>query len=65
MSLHSEAAALLLVWAANLIKLYACTKKLGDFEALAQIQTMQALSPTADEMTRISARTKLKVKQDN
>jgi hypothetical protein len=29
-SLHSEGAALLLVWAANLIKLYACNKKLGD-----------------------------------
>jgi len=28
--LHSEGAALLLVWAANLIKWYACTKKLGD-----------------------------------
>ncbi len=30
MSLHSEGAALLLVWAANLVKLYACAKKLGD-----------------------------------
>ena len=27
--LHSEGAALLLIWSANLIKLYACWKKLG------------------------------------
>jgi hypothetical protein len=27
--LHSEAAALLLIWSANLIKSYACYKKLG------------------------------------
>lgn len=27
--LHSEAAALLLIWSANVIKLYACLKKLG------------------------------------
>ena len=32
MSLHSEAAALLLVWAANLIKLYACVRKFGEFD---------------------------------
>lgn len=29
LQLHSEAAALLLIWAANMIKAYACYKKLG------------------------------------
>lgn len=29
LQLHSEAAALLLIWAANLIKAYACYKRLG------------------------------------
>ena len=28
--LHSEAAALLLIWSANIIKLYACYKRLGN-----------------------------------
>ncbi|CDW88384.1 UNKNOWN [Stylonychia lemnae] len=58
--LHSEGAALLLVWAANLIKWYACTKKLGDTNESGLAH--QGLN--AAEIQKISARTKIMVKKD-
>lgn len=61
--MHSEGAALLLVWAANLIKFYACTKYLGELD---QSQGIANTSPRLDmdEVHRISARTKIMVRKD-
>jgi hypothetical protein len=53
--LHSEAAALLLIWAANQIKLYACYKKVGPPQ----------VKPTVfktDELSRIANKTKVILK---
>jgi hypothetical protein len=57
--LHSEAAALLLIWAANQIKMYACHKKLGPMPETAPI-----IKP--DELSRVTNKTKviLKNKRD-
>ena len=60
MSLHSEAAALLLVWSANIIKLYACTKRLGVLEVTASAINNLNL----DEVQRIQARTKIMVRKE-
>ena len=60
MSLHSEGAALLLVWAANLVKLYACAKKLGDQGT----PNDKAGSINIDEVQKVTARTKLQVKKE-
>jgi hypothetical protein len=54
--LHSEAAALLLIWAANIIKLYACWKRLGPPpEKATSIIKM-------DEMDRVTNKTKVILK---
>jgi len=63
-SIHSEAAALLLVWAANLIKLYACTKRLGILEITASSITGPGGSLNLDEIQRIQARTKIMVRRE-
>ena len=60
--LHSEGGALLLVWAANVIKQYACAKKFGDPSD--QQLNQQILPLKLEEIQRISARTKIKVKKD-
>jgi hypothetical protein len=55
-SLHSEGAALLLVWTANLVKLYACSKKLGD---TVNENMKHNISLDLDEVQKVTARTKL------
>lgn len=66
MSLQSEGAALLLVWAANLIKLFACTKKFGsDPDLIPSQQTRMMIAPlNLDEVYKISARTQMLVKRE-
>ena len=58
--MHSEGAALLLVWSANMIKLYACAKKLGE-------KDLAALSLTPlniDDVNQISANTQMLVRRE-
>eukprot|EP00347_Sterkiella_histriomuscorum_P020945 403335852 len=63
--LHSEGAALLLVWAANLIKLYACMKKNGELLNINGDAQNQAQGPlNYADIQRISARTKIMVKKE-
>lgn len=65
MSLHSEAAALLLVWAANLIKMYACTKKLGELDlSIGNSSGAQQQHLNLDDVQKISARTKQQMKRE-
>ena len=59
-SLHSEGAALLLVWAANLVKLYACAKKLGEKDP----QTLTVTPLNLDDVNQISAHTQMQVKRE-
>jgi hypothetical protein len=56
---HSEAAALLLIWAANQIKQYACSITLGiqPDEANASVIKM-------DDMHKVSTRTKVNLKKE-
>ena len=54
--LHSEGAALLLIWAANMIKLYACWKKVGPPTK----EVRQALK--YEDMQKITNRTKVMLK---
>ena len=54
--LHSEGAALLLIWAANMIKLYACWKKVGPPK-----QEVKTALKTED-MQKITNRTKVMLK---
>ena len=56
MQLHSEAAALLLIWAANTIKLYACFKRLGP------TPDKQTSVLKTDELARITNKTKVILK---
>lgn len=57
--LHSEGAALLLIWAANMIKLYACWKKVGP-------PTKEVNKPlNYDDLQKISNRTKVMLKNKN
>ena len=56
MQLHSEGAALLLIWGANMIKLYACTKKLDPKDE-------PATKPLRyEDLQRISNRTRVQMK---
>ena len=57
--LHSEGAALLLIWAANMIKLYACWKKLGP----PINETQQPLK--YEDIKNITSRTKVMLKNKN
>ena len=59
--MHSEGAALLLVWAANLVKLYASSKKLGDS---VHEFNLKHTSIDLDEVQRVTARTYLQVKKE-
>ncbi len=54
LQLHSEAAALLLIWAANMIKAYACYKKLGLHQAQDPGETLKM-----DQYPVISKNTKV------
>ena len=54
--LHSEGAALLLIWAANMIKLYACWKKVGPPAA----EVSRPLKH--DDLQKITNRTKVMLK---
>ena len=58
--MHSEGAALLLVWAANLIKLFACQKKLGEKEP----GTLTVTPLNLDEVNQISATTQMQVRRE-
>ena len=57
--LHSEGAALLLIWAANMIKLYACWKKVGPPTE----EINKPLKP--DDLQKITNRTLVKIKKEN
>jgi len=56
--LHSEGAALLLIWAANIIKLYACIKKLNPKEEA----TAKPLK--YEDLQRITNKTRVQLKQN-
>ena len=56
--LHSEGAALLLIWGANMIKLYACQKKLNPKEE------PPAKPLKYEDLQRISNRTRVQLKKN-
>ena len=55
---------MLLVWSANIIKLYACTKRLGVLEVTATAINSMGSTLNLDEVQRIQARTKIMVRKE-
>ena len=63
--IHSEGAALLLIWAHNIIKYYACAVALGELAADGQNNSYGKMQLNLNDIQKITARTKIQVKKDS